>query len=128
MKNLSPQNHDVAEARSGGANWGANFSCVRASCPEECILKIEHHYNRSPERTKRLWIEGSKIKLNKSLISLPILFLRDLLGDLAAISLVRRREAKVLWGIGGKEMRFDLCQYYIRQLPRYKAFGSFRED
>lgn len=25
--------------------------------------------------------------------------------------------------LGGKEMRFDLCQSYIRQLPRYKGFG-----
>jgi hypothetical protein len=39
--------------------------------------------------------------------------------------IIRRREAKVLGKLGGgKEMRFDLCQYYIRQLPRYKAFGS----
>jgi hypothetical protein len=35
MKNLSPQNRDVAEARSGGANWGANFSSFRPSYPDE---------------------------------------------------------------------------------------------
>jgi hypothetical protein len=29
-----------AEARSGCANWGANFSSVRPSCPEEIIFII----------------------------------------------------------------------------------------
>jgi hypothetical protein len=68
--------------------------------------------------------EGSKIKLNKSLIFFAYHIPAGSPGGFDAISLVRRREAKVLGKLGGKEMRFDLCQYYIRQLPGYKAFGS----
>jgi hypothetical protein len=55
-------------------------------------------------------------KLNRSLIF-------AISTGVGAISLVIRREAKVLGNLGGgKEMRFDLCQYYIRQLPRYIVY------
>ncbi len=38
--------------------------------------------------------------------------------------IMNRREAKVLVLGGRNEMRFDFCQYHIRQLPRYKGFDS----
>jgi len=58
MKNLSPQNRDVAEARSGGANWGANFSSVRPSCPEEIIPR--NNITTGSERTEACGMKDHK--------------------------------------------------------------------